>query len=61
MNRRALNWHKNNMEEASFKVEEYFAHTEDDSRSSLILYGILKGLVMAVGFILDEMEKSRTR
>lgn len=58
MNRKILNWHKENMDKCSFKVEEYFAKTEVADERNLILYGILKALVMAVGFILTEMEKN---
>lgn len=58
MNRKVLNWHKENIEQSSFKVEEYFAHADAEDKHALTLYGILKALIMATGFILDEIEKN---
>ena len=49
-----LIYHKDNVEKMEFKVEEYLRHEDP-----LTLYGILKGLTIAVGYILDEMEKRK--
>lgn len=52
-----LNWHKNNIENASLKLEEYFAHADITDDNVMILYGILKGLILSMDFVLDEMHK----
>ena len=49
-----LIYHKDNIEKAQMMVEDYVRH--EDART---LYGILKGLTIAVGYILDEMEKRK--
>jgi len=57
MNNKRLNWHKNNIENSSLKLEEYFAHADITDDNTMILYGILKGLILSMGFVLDEMHK----
>lgn len=52
-----LNWHKNNIENASLKLEEYFSKADITDDNTMILYGILKGLIMSMNFVLDEMHK----
>lgn len=52
-----LNWHKNNIENSSLKLEEYFAKADITDDNTMILYGILKGLIMSMNFVLDEMHK----
>ena len=52
-----LNWHKNNIENSSLKLEEYFSKADLSDDNTMILYGILKGLIMSMGFVLDEMYK----
>ena len=52
--RSKLIYHKDNVEKMEFKVEEYLR-----SEDPLTLYGILKGLTIAVGYILDEMGKRK--
>lgn len=52
-----LNWHKNNIENSSLKLEEYFAHADITDDNTMILYGILKGLILSMNFVLDEMHK----
>ena len=57
MNNKRLNWHKNNIENSSLKLEEYFAHADITDDTEMILYGILKGLIMSMDFVLNEMHK----
>lgn len=52
-----LNWHKNNIENSSLKLEEYFAKADITDDNTMILYGILKGLILSMNFVLDEMHK----
>ena len=52
-----LNWHKNNIENSSLKLEEYFSKADLSDDNTMILYGILKGLIMSMGFVLDEIHK----
>lgn len=52
-----LNWHKNNIENSSLKLEEYFAKADLTDDNTMILYGILKGLILSMNFVLDEMHK----
>lgn len=56
MNRKRLIYHKENIEEAGKMVEEFVAHKNAD-RNFLRVYGIMKACVLAIGFILDEMER----
>ena len=57
MNSKRLNWHKNNIENSSLKLEEYFSKADLSDDNTMILYGILKGLILSMGFVLDEMHK----
>lgn len=57
MNNKLLNWHKNNIENSSLKLEEYFSKADITDDNVMILYGILKGLILSMGFVLDEMHK----
>lgn len=57
MNNKLLNWHKNNIETSSLKLEEYFSKADLTDDNVMILYGILKGLIMSMNFVLDEMHK----
>lgn len=52
-----LNWHKNNIENSSLKLEEYFSKADITDDNTMILYGILKGLILSMSFVLDEMHK----
>lgn len=52
-----LNWHKNNIENSSLKLEEYFSKADITDDNEMILYGILKGLILSMSFVLDEMHK----
>ena len=52
-----LNWHKNNIENSSLKLEEYFSKADLSDDNTMILYGILKGLILSMSFVLDEMHK----
>lgn len=57
MNNKRLNWHKNNIENSSLKLEEYFSNADITDDNVMILYGILKGLILSMNFVLDEMHK----
>lgn len=57
MNRKILNWHKNNIENSSLKLEEYFSKADITDDNTMILYGILKGLILSMNFVLDEIHK----
>ena len=57
MNNKLLNWHKNNIETSSLKLEEYFSKADLTDDNVMILYGILKGMIMSMNFVLDEMHK----
>lgn len=57
MNNKRLNWHKNNIENSSLKLEEYFSKADITDDNTMILYGILKGLILSMNFVLDEMHK----
>lgn len=52
-----LNWHKDNIETSSLKLEEYFSKADLSDDNTMILYGILKGLILSMSFVLDEMHK----
>lgn len=58
MDRKKLIYHKENIEKAQFEVEDFISHKNDD-RNKLRMYGIMKACVLAIGWILDEMERSR--
>lgn len=55
-----LNWHKNNIETSSLKLEEYFSKADITDDNTMILYGILKGLILSMSFVLDEMHKGES-
>lgn len=56
MNKKRLAWHKENIEKAQVETERLMMkYIEDDDK--LMTYGIIRALLWAVGFILDEMHK----
>ena len=55
--KKQLNWHKNNMENSSLKLEEYFSKVDLADDNTMTLYGILKGLILSMNFVLDEMHR----
>lgn len=56
MDRKKLIYHKENIEAAQAEVEAFVAHKNED-RNFLRIYGIMKACVLAIGFILDEMQR----
>lgn len=56
MNRKRLAYHKENIEKAQFETECLMRKhmMDDDKRMS---YGIIRAILWAVGFILDELYK----
>lgn len=58
MDRKKLIYHKDNVEEAQVRVEEFIRHKNAD-HDDLVVYAILKACVLAIGFILDEMERGQ--
>ena len=56
MDRKKLNWNKNNIDIAQAEVEK--AITEADDRK---IYGWIRAILWAVGAILEEMEKIESR
>lgn len=57
MDRKKLIYHKENIEKAQQEVER-FIRLKNADHDDLIVYAILKGCVNAVGWMLDEMERS---
>lgn len=56
MNKKKLAWNKENIEKAQFETERLMMkYIEDDDK--LMTYGIIRALLWAVGFILDEMHR----
>lgn len=56
MNNKRLNWNKENIEKATIETERLMRkHMDDDDK--LMTYGIVRAMLWAVGFILDEMHK----
>lgn len=56
MNNKRLTWNKENIEKAQFETERLMMkYIEDDDKR--MTYGIIRALLWAVGFILDEMHK----
>lgn len=55
--RKKLNWHKDNIEEAEMRIEEFIRHKNFD-RDALEVYAILKGIAWAVGYLLDEVKRA---
>ena len=56
MNRKRLAWNKDNIEQATIETERLMRkYIEDDDKR--MTYGIIRALLWAVGFILDEMHK----
>ena len=56
MNNKRLNWHKENIENATIETERLMRKYMDDD-DKLMTYGIIRAILWAVGFILDEMHK----
>lgn len=56
MNNKRLNWHKENIEKAQIETERLMMKYIDDDDKRMT-YGIIRALLWAVGFILDEMHK----
>lgn len=56
MNRKQLARHKENIEKSQFEVERLMRNATDDDEKWM-LYGIIRAMLWAIGFILDEMHK----
>lgn len=56
MNNKRLNWNKENIEKAQIETERLMMKYMDDDDKRMT-YGIIRALLWAVGFILDEMHK----
>ena len=56
MNKKKLAWNKENIEKAQFETECLMMKYMDDDDKRMT-YGIIRALLWAVGFILDEMHK----
>ncbi len=56
MNNKRLNWNKENIEKAQIETERLMMKYIDDDDKRMT-YGIIRALLWAVGFILDEMHK----
>ena len=56
MDRKKLNWNKNNIEIAQKETERLIARTAIDDEKRM-LYGIIRAILWALGFILDEMHR----
>ena len=58
MNDKRLNWNKENIEQATIETERLMRKYMDDDDKRMT-YGIIRALLWAVGFILDEMHKEK--
>lgn len=56
MNSKRLNWHKENIEKATIETERLMRKYMDDDDKRMTC-GIIRAILWAVGFILDEMHK----
>lgn len=56
MSNKRLAWHKENIEKATIETERLMRKYMDDDDKRMT-YGIIRALLWAVGFILDEMHK----
>lgn len=56
MNNKRLNWNKENIEKAQIETERLMMKYIDDDDKRMT-YGIIRAILWAVGFILDEMHK----
>ena len=56
VNRKILAWNKENIELAQAEAERLLTkHMDDDDKR--MTYGIIRAILWAIGFILDEMHK----
>lgn len=58
MDRKILAWNKNNIEIAQAKAERAITAADEEDRE---IYGWIRAILWAIGFILDEMHKGITR
>ena len=59
MSSKRLAWHKENIEKAQFETERLMMkHKDDDKRMT---YAIIRAMLWAIGFILDEMHKEKKK
>lgn len=56
MSSKRLAWHKENIEKAQFEAERLMMKYMDDDDKRMT-YGIIRTMLWAIGFILDEMHK----
>lgn len=58
MDRKILAWNKNNIEIAQAEAEKAITEADKTDRK---IYGWIRAILWALGFILDEMHKGMTR
>ena len=56
MNSKRLAWHKENIEKAQAEAERLMMKYMDDDDKRMT-YGIIRAMLWAIGFILDEMHR----
>lgn len=56
MSNKRLAWHKENVEKATIETERLMRKYMDDDDKRMT-YGIIRALLWAIGFILDEIHK----
>ncbi len=59
LDRKKLIYHKENIEKAQMEIERWMAHKKDLDHEDLYMYATVKGVINAVGWLLDEAERSR--
>ena len=60
MNDKRLNWNKENIEQATIETERLMMKYIDDDDKRMT-YGIIRAMLWAIGFILDEMHKEKKK
>lgn len=60
MNKKILAWNKENIEKATAETERLMMKYIDDDDKRMT-YGIIRAMLWAVGFILDEMHKGEKK
>ena len=55
MNR--LNWNKNNIDTATVEIERLMRKAKAEEDDKLMLYGIIRAMLWAIGYILEWIER----
>lgn len=55
--KKRLNWNKNNIDKSQLEIERLMRKAKAEEDDKLMLYGIIRAMLWAIGYILEWIER----